>query len=134
VLVPAGLDKSKGLMSVQYYTDTNEPDPAFKPGIEKFKEFMSKYYPEGDINDGSNPYAYIAAQTIVQVLKQCNGDFSSDNIMKQAASLKDFKPDLLLNGVTINTSPTDFFLFDAMQVARFDGKTWVREGEVIKVD
>ena len=134
VLIPAGLDKSKGLLTVQYYTDVNETDPAAKPALDKFKAFMSKYYPEGDINDGSNSYAYIAAQTIVQVLKQCNGDFSSENIMKQAASLKDFRPDLLLPGITINTSASDFFLFDAMQIARFDGKVWTREGEVLKVD
>jgi branched-chain amino acid transport system substrate-binding protein len=134
VLVPAGLDKAKGLLTVQYYYDINDPDPAAKPAIDKFKQFMSKYYPEGDVNDGSNPYAFIAAQTIVQVLKQCNGDFSSDNIIKQAASLKDFKPELLLPGITINTSASDFFLFDAMQISRFDGKSWVREGEVLKVD
>jgi branched-chain amino acid transport system substrate-binding protein len=92
--------------------------------VQHFKEFMKKYYPEGDPNDGSNAFGYIVAQTAVQVLKQCEGDYSGKNVMKQATSLKDFAPELLLPGIAINTSPTDFFPFDKLQVVRFDGQHW----------
>jgi branched-chain amino acid transport system substrate-binding protein len=134
VLTPAGLDKSKGALTVTYIKDATDKRYDNDPSMQKFKAFMAKYYPEGNLADGSNSYAYAAAQTMVQVLKQCNGDYSSDNIMKQAASLKDYKPDLLTDGIAINTSATDFFPFDQLQLSKFDGASWVPEGDVIKVD
>jgi ABC-type branched-subunit amino acid transport system substrate-binding protein len=133
VLTPAGLDKSVGLLSTAYFKDPTDKQWDNDAAVTKFKQFMTKYYPEGTLADGSNTYAYIAAQTMVQVLKQCNGEFTSENIMKQAASLKDFKPDLLNDGIAINTSSTDFFPFDQLQLARFDGKSWVVQGDVISV-
>jgi branched-chain amino acid transport system substrate-binding protein len=68
------------------------------------------------------------------VLKQCNGDFSSENILKQATNLKDFVPDLVQSGLTINTSPTDYFPFDKLAIARFDGKGWVATGDAPNVN
>jgi ABC-type branched-subunit amino acid transport system substrate-binding protein len=134
VLTPAGLDKSVGLLTAVYVKDVTDAQWDKDPGVIKFKEFMKQSYPEGNLADGSNAYGYIAAQTLEQVLKQCGTDFSKENIIKQAANLKDFAPDLLATGIKINTSPTDFFLFDQLQLAKFDGKTWVTQGEVIKVD
>jgi hypothetical protein len=90
--------------------------------------------PGANIADTNIPYGYAAAQTMVQVLKQCNGDFSSENILKQATNLKDFVPDLIQNGLSMSTSPTDFFPFHKLELARFDGKSWVPTGDAPKVD
>jgi ABC-type branched-subunit amino acid transport system substrate-binding protein len=133
VLVPAGVEKAIGIMTTAYFMDTNDSQWESDPKMQAYKAFLAKYYPEGDFADGSNTYAYIAAQTMEQTLKQCGDDFSRENIMKQAANLKDFAPDMLLPGVTINTSPTDYFLFDQVQLAKFNGKNWVAQGDVIKV-
>ena len=134
VLTPAGLDKSLGLMTVAYLKDAADKQWDTDPAMIKFKEFLAKRYPEGKVNDASNVYGYVAAQTMVQVLKQCGTDLSRENILKQAANLKDFVPDLLLAGIAINTSATDYFVFDQVQMARFDGTTWVPQGAAVKVD
>jgi ABC-type branched-subunit amino acid transport system substrate-binding protein len=133
VLVPAGVEKAIGIMTTAYFMDTNDTQWESDPKMQAYKAFLAKYYPEGDFADGSNTYAYIAAQALEQTLKQCGDDFSRENIMKQAANLKDFTPDMLLPGVAINTSPTDYFLFDQVQLAKFNGKNWVAQGAVIKV-
>lgn len=134
VIKPAGPEKAKGAITVQYYEDPLDTQYDADPGMVKYKAFLKKYYPEGQLDDGSNVYAYIQAQAMVQVLKQCAGNFTSENIMKQAASLKDFKPDLLLPGITVNTAEKDFFLFDQLALARFDGTIFKMEGGVIKGD
>lgn len=124
VLEPAGLDKAKGLITVQYVKDPNDPRWADDPAVKEWYAFMKAEYPAGDTRDAGNAYAYVSAQTLVQVLKQCKGDYSAENLMKQAASLKDFAPGLLLPGIRINTSADDFELFDTLQLAQFDGHTW----------
>lgn len=124
VLTPAGLDKAKGLITVQYIKDPNDKRWANDPAIKEWFDFMKAEYPAGDIKDGSNAYAYTAALVLMQVLEQCNGDFSAKNLIKQAANLKDFAPGMLLPGIVINTSPTDFELFDKLQLSTFDGATW----------
>jgi branched-chain amino acid transport system substrate-binding protein len=134
VIKPAGPEKAKGAFTVQYYEDPLDSQYDADPGMVKYKAFLKKWYPEGQLDDGSNVYAYIEAQTMVQVLKQCAGNFTSENIMKQAANLKDFKPDLLLPGITVNTSDKDFFLFDQLALSRFDGSIFKMEGGVIKGD
>jgi ABC-type branched-subunit amino acid transport system substrate-binding protein len=124
VLTPAGLSKSVGLYTVQYIKDATDPRWDNDPEMQKFKRFMHERFPEGDIADIFNPYAYVSAQVLVKVLQQCGDEITRDNIRKQAANLKDFKPELVLPGVVINTSPTDFEVFDQLQLARFDGKNW----------
>jgi hypothetical protein len=101
--------------------------------MKEWREFMTKEYPEGGLSDGTNVYAYIAAQTLVQVLKQCGDQMTPENVMKQAANLKDFAPALLLPGIKINTGPKDYVLFDQLQLARFDGKSWVPFGQLMSV-
>jgi len=134
VIKPAGPEKAKGAITVMYYKDPIDTQWDNDPETTKFKEFMKKHYPEGKLDDGSNVYAYIQAQTMVQVLKQCKGDYSSANIMKQAAQLKDYKPEMLWPGIVINTSPTDFFLFDQLALAHFDGEVYKVDGEPMKAD
>ena len=134
VIKPAGVDKSQGVITVQYYMDPTDSQWDNAPGMAKYKEFLKKYYPEGQLNDGSNVYAYIEAQVMVQILKQCAGNYSSENIMKQAASLKDFKPELVLPGIVINTSDKDFFMFDQLQLSHLEGEIYKIDGDVIKAD
>jgi branched-chain amino acid transport system substrate-binding protein len=131
VLTPAGLDKSVGLISTAYIMDPTDPQWVNHAAIRDWTAFMKKYYPDGSLVDNSNVYGYAVAQTMVQVLKQCGDNLTRENVMKQAASLKDFAPTTLLPGIKINTSATDFAPIQAVQLMKFDGKTWVRFGEVL---
>ena len=125
VLTPAGLDKSVGLVTVGYFKDPTDKQWDSDPAMKEYKAFMKEYDPEGNATDANNVYATLAAQTLVQVLKQCGDDLTRENVMKQAESLKDFAPPLLLPGIKISTSPTDFNLIKQLQLVRFDGTTWV---------
>ncbi len=134
VLTPAGLDKSVGLISTSYIKDPVDTQWATDKAILDWTTFMKKYYPEGSLIDNTNVYGYTVAQTLVQVLKQCGDNLTRENVMKQAASLKDFAPDTLLPGIKMNTGPKDFAPIESVQLMRFDGKTWVRFGPVISAD
>jgi branched-chain amino acid transport system substrate-binding protein len=125
VLTPAGLDKSKGLITIAYLKDPNDKQWDNDPAMNEWRAFMKNDFPEGKITDGVNVYAYLTAQTLVEVLKKCGDDLSAENLVKNAASLKDYAPGLLLPGVKMNTSPTDFEPFDQLQLSKFDGTTWV---------
>jgi branched-chain amino acid transport system substrate-binding protein len=131
VLTPAGLDKSVGIITTQYGKDPTDPKWANDPGMNKWREFMKKYYPDGSLIDASNVYGYSVSQTLHQVLKQAGDNLTRENVMKQAASLKDFTTDAALPGIKINTSPTDFAPIQQMQLARFDGKTWQVFGDIM---
>jgi len=125
VLTPAGLDKSVGINTVGYFKDPTDKQWDDDPAMKEWKAFMKEYVPDASLADGNNTYAYLAAQTLVQVLKQCGDDLTRANVMKQAANLKGFAPGLLLSGITLDTGPNDYFLFDKLVVVRFDGSTWV---------
>jgi ABC-type branched-subunit amino acid transport system substrate-binding protein len=131
VLTPAGLDKSVGLLTVQYYKDPNDPQWKDDPAMKDWRAFMAKYYPEGDTKDASNLYAYITAQVMVQILKQCGDNLTRENVMKQATNIKDMKLPLLLPGMSMTTSPTDYFLIQQAQLAKFTGTQWEGFGELI---
>lgn len=131
VLTPAGLDKAVGLVTVQYYKDATDPQWKDDPAMLEWRAFMGRHYREGNVDDATNIYAYITAQTMVQVLKQCGNDLSTDNIKRQAESLKNFKPGLLLPGIAMNTSPTDHAPVSQAQLSRFTGKQWQLFGEVL---
>jgi branched-chain amino acid transport system substrate-binding protein len=125
VLTPAGLDKSVGLMTVGYFKDPTDKQWNDDPAMKEWRAFMKDHVPDANTTDGSNVYAYIAAQTMEQVLKQCGDDLTRENVMRQAASLHGFAPGLLLPGINIDTGPKDFFPFDELALVRFDGTTWV---------
>jgi branched-chain amino acid transport system substrate-binding protein len=131
VLKPAGLDKSVGLITTQYIKDPDDADWKNDKAVQDWVAFMKKYYPEGNLSDASNIYGYTVAQTMVQVIKQAGNDLSRENVMKQAANLKDFRPETLLPGIKINTSPTDFAPIESVQLAKFDGTQWRRFGDVM---
>jgi branched-chain amino acid transport system substrate-binding protein len=130
VLKPAGLDASKGLITALYQKEVTDPQWKNDKGFLDWVAWMKKYYPEGALDDQANAYAYSVAQTLVHVLKQCGNDLSRDNIMKQAASIKSLELPLLLPGVKINTSATDFAPLEQDQLAKFDGERWVLFGEL----
>jgi ABC-type branched-subunit amino acid transport system substrate-binding protein len=134
VLVPAGLDKSVGLLTLQYYKDPNDPQWKDDPAMLEWRGFMGRYYREGDPKDASNLYAYITAEVMVQVLKQCGNDLTRENVMRQAANLKSLKLPLLLPGMSINTSPTDYYPIEQGQLARFTGQLWAGFGDLISVN
>jgi branched-chain amino acid transport system substrate-binding protein len=134
VLTPAGLDKSVGLISTAYLKDPVDTQWATDKAIVDWTAFMKKYYPDGSLIDNTNVYGYTVAQTLVQVLKQCGDNLTRENVMKQAASLKDFAPDTMLPGIKMNTGPKDFAPIESVQLMRFDGKSWVRFGNVISAD
>ena len=129
VLVPAGLEKAVGLISTQYIKDPTDPQWANDAAVKAWYDFMKKYYPDGNLKDASNIYGYTVATTLAQVLKQCGDNLTRENVMKQAASLKDFRIETLLPGIKINTSATDFAPIESVQLIKFDGKEWVRFGE-----
>jgi branched-chain amino acid transport system substrate-binding protein len=133
VLKPAGLEKSVGLISSIYGKDPTDPQWDNDPGMIEWRAFMKKYYPEGDLTDAFNVYGYGVARTLVQVLKQCGDNLTRENVMKQAASLKNFDPGTALPGIRINTSASDFAPIEQVQLVKFDGKTWVPFGEVLGV-
>ncbi len=130
-LRPAGLDKSLGLISTLYLKDQNDKAWANDPDVVAWTAFMKKYYPDGSLLSTENFYGWSVAQTLVQVLKQSGNDLTRANVMKQAASLKDYAVPGALPGIKLNTSATDFAPFESVQLARFDGKEWVRFGEVM---
>jgi branched-chain amino acid transport system substrate-binding protein len=130
VLRPAGLDKSIGVMTAEYAKDPTDPQWQNDAGYKQWVAWMNKYYPDGDKTDAFNVYGYNVTATLVQVLKQCGNDLTRENVMKQAAHL-DFEEPMLLPGVKVHTTPSDFFPIQEMQLARFDGKTWQRFGQVV---
>jgi hypothetical protein len=130
VLKPAGLSASKGVITTQYLKDPTDPQWKNDQGFKDWVAFMDKYYPEGNKADAFNVYGYSVAQSLIQVLKQCGNDLSRANVLKQAASLKGFAVPMLLPGIKINTSPTDFYPIEQEQLARFDGERWVLFGEL----
>ena len=131
VLQPAGLEKSVGLISVLYLKDPTDPAWKNDKGVQDYFAFMKKYYPDGNAIDALNAFGYSVAQTLVQVLKQCGDDLSRENVMRQAASVKDLELPMMLPGIRINTGPTDYYPIEQVQLIRFDGKTWVRFGDVM---
>ncbi len=130
VLKPAGLEASKGLITALYMKEITDPQWNKDKGYLDWVVFMKKYYPEGNLEDQSNAYGYNVAILMTQVLKQCGNDLSRENIMKQAADLKNFDLPLLLPGMKINTSPTDHAPIEQEQLAKFDGERWVLFGEI----
>jgi len=131
VLTPAGLDKSAGVITADYRKDPTDPRWKDDAGYKQWLEFMTKYMPGADLADNDHPYGMMAAMTMVQVLKQCGSDLSRENIMKQAANLKDLDMPMLLPGIKINTSPDNFSPIKQMQLQRFTGKTWELFGDVL---
>lgn len=131
VLVPAGLDESIGLISAQWGKDPTDPTWTDDPGMVESRAFMKKYYPDGDLANALNVAGYGSAFLLVHVLKQCSDNLTRENVMRQAANLKNFATPYQRPGITLNTSPSDFAPTKSTQPVRFDGKTGVPFGDVL---
>ncbi|HUM05849.1 MAG TPA: ABC transporter substrate-binding protein [Terriglobales bacterium] len=131
VMKPAGLEKSVGIISGAFLKDPTDSHWQDDPGLKEWIDFMKQYYPEGDRTDFYNVYAYATAQTLVQVLKQCGDDLTRENLVRQAANLKNLELPILIPGIRINTGPHDYSPIEQMQLQRFDGKQWVLFGDII---
>jgi branched-chain amino acid transport system substrate-binding protein len=134
VMKPAGFENSQGIISSSYIKDPTDSQWKNDAAMKAWNEFLDKYYPEANRADASVMYGYIVAQGLVQVLKQCGDDLTRANVMKQAASLKDFEPGGLLPGVKVNTSATDFAPISQLQLQRFKGENWELFGEIMSGD
>jgi branched-chain amino acid transport system substrate-binding protein len=134
VMKPAGFENGQGIISSIYLKDPTDAQWKDDPAVKAWNAFLDKYYPEANRADASVMYAYIVAQGLEHVLKNCGNDLTRENIMKQAASIKGFEPAGLLPGVKVNTSATDFAPLSQLQLMRFKGEGWERFGEVISSD
>jgi len=131
VLKPAGLDKSVGLITTAYIKDATDPQWKDDADMKAWNAWMDKYYPDGDKLNNSNIYGYAVAYTMTEVLKRAGDNLTRANVMKVASNLKDLHVPLLLPGITVNTSPTDFYPIQCEQLAKFDGQKWALFGDVI---
>ena len=131
VMQPAGFDKSQGIITAGYLKDPNDPQWQNSAEYKGWLEFMKKYYSGGSLADVNNVYGYSVAETMVHVLKAAGDKLTRDNVMKQAASINDLKLPMLLPGINVSTSATDFAPIKQMQLQRFEGETWKLFGEVI---
>ncbi len=131
VLKPAGLEKSKGLICAYYGKDPTDAKWKDDPGMKEWAAFCDKYLSHSEFVDANAAYAFSAAGTMLQTIKQCGADLSRDNVMKQAANIKDLQLPLLLPGMRINTSPTNYSPIRQMQLATFDGQSWQLFGELL---
>ena len=134
VLKPAGLEKATGIISSYYLKDGTDPQWQNTKEYQDWLAWMKKYLPNGDPGDSFNVYAYTVAQTLVHVLKQSGDDLTRENVMNQAASLKNLELPMLLPGIKISTGPNDFAPIKQMQLQKFDGKTWELFGSAISAD
>jgi branched-chain amino acid transport system substrate-binding protein len=134
VLEPAGLEISQGILSASYTKDGSDPQWNADDGMKKFYNFLAQYAPTANKLDAGVVFGYAAAQTMVKVLQMCGDDLTRENVMKQAASLKDFEPDTLLPGIKINTAPDNFAPIEQLQMMRFKGKKWELFGDIISSD
>ena len=131
VIKPAGFENAQGIISVAFLMDPLDPQWKNDPGMRAFDEFLAKDFPEGNRADALVVTGFNVAQTLLQVLKQCGDNLTRENVMHQAANLKDFRTTNLLPGITINTSPTDFAPIKQVQLRKFTGETWELFGPVL---
>jgi branched-chain amino acid transport system substrate-binding protein len=134
VMKPAGFENAQGIVSAAYLKDVSDPQWDNDAGMKTFLTFLAKDFPEGNKFDNSVVVGYGVVQTVVQVLKQCGDNLTRENVMKQAANLKDFRTEMLLPGIKIDTGPTDFAPINQLQLQRFKGERWELFGDVISAD
>ena len=132
VMNPAGAEKGIGIITSAYLKDPTDPAWREDGGMRDWRAFMARWFPEGDLLDASNVYGYGAAITLVQVLRQCGRELTRESLMREAANLRDLEVPILLPGIRVSTSPTNFRPIRQMQLARWTGTTWERFGNVLE--
>jgi branched-chain amino acid transport system substrate-binding protein len=131
VIVPAGLENAQGIVTAQYLKDASDPQWKNSPDMIAWNAFMDKYMPLADKKNSQHVTGYASASTLLEVLKRCGDNLTRANVMKEAASFKEFESPMLLPGIKLNTSATDFYPIQAVQLARFDGSNWLLFGDMI---
>jgi branched-chain amino acid transport system substrate-binding protein len=131
VLRPAGLENSLGILTAGYLKDSTDPALKDDPEFQEWSAFMDKYYPDGDKANASTVSGYGLAQTLAHVLMQCGDNLTRENVMKQAANIRNLRIKMVRPGILVNTSPTDYFPLEQLQMIRFNGQNWENIGEVI---
>ena len=134
VIKPAGFEASQNIISSNYLKDTSDPQWKDDAGMKAFDAFLAKYFPEGNRVDASVMYGYTVAQGLVHVLKACGDNLTRENVMKQAASIRNLEIGSLLPGIKVNTSATDFAPISQLQLMRFKGEKWDLFGDVVSGD
>ena len=132
VMNPAGPENGVGIISSTCIKDPTDPRWDGDAGMKEWRAFMAKYYPDGDLKDGGNVAGFGLTHTMLHVLKACGGDLSRENMMRQATSLHDLENPILLPGIKINTSPTNYRPIRQLQLMRWTGKTWDLFGDIIE--
>ena len=132
VMKPAGLEASKGVISVNYGKDPLDPTWKDDAGMKKYFEFMAKYYPDGDKDSSFNSYGYMTTELLIHVLKACGDNLTRENVLKQATSLKNVVLDLSLPGIVANTTPDDYRVNKQLQMMRFNGERWEMFGPILE--
>jgi len=132
VMQPAGVQNGVGIITSGWLKDNTDPAWANDAGMNEWRSFMSKQMPGADLADNNYVYGYTACKVMQHVLVACNGDFSRENVMKQATSIPELEVPTLLPGIKVATSPTNYHPIRAMQLQKWDGKTWVRFGDIIE--
>ncbi len=130
-LVPAGVEKSIGIISVSTNKDSSDPTWASDKGMQDYLAFMKSYIPDKDPSDLLISGGYNLAQIMLYVLEQCGDKLTRENVMYQASHMHDAEFPMLLPGIKVNTSPTNYRIYNQLQLEKFDGKRWVQFGEVI---
>jgi branched-chain amino acid transport system substrate-binding protein len=134
VIKPAGYENSQDIISAAYLKDASDKQWDNDAGMKEFYAFLEKDFPEGNKLDGSVVVGYGVSQTLVKVLQMCGDNLTRENVMKQAASLKDFRTEVLLPGIKINTGPNDFAPISQLQLMKFKGEKWELFGDIISAD
>jgi branched-chain amino acid transport system substrate-binding protein len=134
VLEPAGIENSKGLMTTLAYKTATDPRWQDAADVKEFRQFVKDWMPQADLADGSLVTGYVSAFMTVRVLELCGKDLTRENFIKVATTLTKVEAPMLLPGITITTRPDNYTAFSQMQMARFDGTSWVPDGPVISID
>jgi branched-chain amino acid transport system substrate-binding protein len=134
VMKPAGFDNSQGIITAAYLKDPTDKEWNDDAEIKTWREFMAKYMPNANQGDANYIFAYAVSFLMHETLKKCGDNLTRENLMKQAASHQKLRVPLLLPGITVNTSPTDYYPIQSVQLQRFKGETWERFGDVMSAE
>jgi len=131
VLRPAGIEAAQGVISTFYHKDPTDPQWANDEPLRRWTAFMDQYFPDGDKTSSFTVYGYAVTHALIHVLRECGADVTRENVMRQAASMRDVEIDVLLPGIKMNTSASDFFPLEQLQMGRFNGGRWELFGSVM---
>ncbi len=134
VMKPAGFENVQGVVTAAYLMDPTDPTWANHPDLADFKAWMAKYHPTAHLADLGNVSGYTVSYLMAETLRRCGDELTRANLMKQAASFKKFRVPMILPGITVSTSPTDYYPIQAVQLQRFKGESWSLFGDILEAE